>query len=259
MNAEAFMDLLRIMVLILVFLRTLRLIVPERRSIHLVFYVFAVACILLSDLYWLAYDLLRPETRMPFAANEIGEWAMFLLLAVSLGTPERSGLKHAKWEVLCTGLFVIASVGLWIAWSGEWVQDILTGLSYGAFLCRLASRIKEENALSDWDWRRLGIACVVLIVAQASIFVAPEAVRGSLDLFCYILLFLGSVCFLVRAMLSVRKDEPGQTVCHTFAYFAWVVTVMYMSSGQYYLLAMLLSMLSFPLMLLALRKEAASG
>lgn len=258
MNAEALMDLLQIIVLIFVFHENLQLIYANRGAVHLVFFAFAAACYLLSDLYWLVYDLLRPEMRMPFAANEIGEWAFFLLLAASVGSPKAHSFQNAKKEVLFTCFFVAASAGLWIGWSGEWMQDILTGLFYGYFLCTLVLRAKSEHAMPDRDWRMLGIVCAVLIAAQTAIFFVPDAAKRPLDLFCYIILFTVSAVFLVRAVLSQRKDEPGKSVCHAFAFFAWIETVLYMSSGGYYVMAMILSLFSFPLILLAYKKEVSA-
>ena len=258
MNAEALMDLLQIIVLIFIFHETFRLIYENRGSVHLVFFAFAAACFLLSDLYWLVYDLLRPETRMPFAANEIGEWAFFLLLAASLGSPKADSFQNAKKEVLFTGLFVAASAGLWIGWSGEWMQDILTGIFYGYFLCTLVLRAKSERAMSDRGWRSLGIVCAVLIAVQTTIFFVPDAAKDPLDQFCYIILFAVSAVFLVRAVLSQRKDEPGKSVCHALAFLAWIETALYMSSGGYYIMAMILSLFSFPLILLAYKKEVSA-
>ena len=54
------------------------------RSVELVSFTFATAAMLLSLLYWLAFDILYPGQRMPFAANEIAEWAMFLSFASTL-------------------------------------------------------------------------------------------------------------------------------------------------------------------------------
>ena len=195
---------------------------------------------------------------MPFAANEIGEWAFFLLLAASVGSPKAHSFQNAKKEVLFTCFFVAASAGLWIGWSGEWMQDILTGLFYGYFLCTLVLRAKSEHAMPDRDWRMLGIVCAVLIAAQTAIFFVPDAAKRPLDLFCYIILFTVSAVFLVRAVLSQRKDEPGKSVCHAFAFFAWIETVLYMSSGGYYVMAMILSLFSFPLILLAYKKEVSA-
>ena len=68
-----------------------------RRSIAPVFFTFGLASYLISNVYWVAYDLLRPETRMPFAANEFGEIGLFLLLASTLNTVFRGRFAAARW------------------------------------------------------------------------------------------------------------------------------------------------------------------
>lgn len=226
-----------------------------RGSLRLVFFAFAVACYLLSDVYWLVYELLRPELRMPFAANEFCEWAMFLLLGAALNAGVPVSRSSARREMLGAALFAAANTALWIAWSGEWMQDILTGLSLGWFLCCLAAHIKREGTFTTLHWRVAGLVCTVLIAAQAATFFVPEAAKAALDLFCYVLLFAGAAYLLLRAVLTLNKSvsvSPG------FAALAWMTVTMYMSAGVWYLAAVLLSILCFPLMLLALRKEAAA-
>lgn len=96
-----------------------------RRSMAPVFFTFALVSLLMSGLYWLAYDLLRPDTRMPFAANEFGEIGGFLLLASALNAVFRGRFADARREIVCAAVFAAASTALWIGWSGEWVEDVL--------------------------------------------------------------------------------------------------------------------------------------
>ena len=255
MNMEVFAAVFQIAVLAGVLFGTFRLLTAGKGSLRVVFFAFASACVLLSELYWLVYDLLRPETRMPFAANEVCEWALFLLLGASLNADRPALQSSARWEMLGVALFTAANTALWIAWSGEWVQDILTGLCFGYFLCCLAAHMKRDRTFTVMHWRLAGLVCLVLIAAQMATFFVPEAVKQPLELFCYILLFAGAVYLLVRAVLGLRR---GVSVCPAFAALAWVVTTMYMSAGGWYLAALFLCSLCFPLMLLALRKEEAA-
>ena len=255
MNPEVFLTLFQLAVLAAVLLAALRLLSAARGALRIVFFCFAVACLLFSDLYWLAYGLLRPETRMPFAANEICEWSSFLLLGAALKAAPPARSVSARWEMLGAALFTAACTALWIAWSGEWLQDLLTGLCFGWFLVRLAARMKGNGTLSRRAWRLAGLICTVLAAAQAATFFVPETVSAALDLCCYGLLFAGNAFLLTKAVLALRR---GEDVCPAFLAFAWTITTLYMSSGTYYLAAVLLSTLCFPLMLLALRKEAAA-
>ncbi len=261
MNPEILLNLSQIAVLALVLLGTVRLLGTAPTSLTAAFFAFAIAGVLLSDLYWLAYDLLRPGTRMPFAANEIGEWAMFLLLGAALLSRCTLCLWEARRETLGAAAFAAACAALWIAWSGEWVQDVLTGLSYGYLLCALSVRAKEEAAFFPVVTRAFAALCVLLIAAQTATFFAPEAAARALDLFCSVLLLSGTAAQTALALRSLkRKDAPGAGVCRAFAAFAGGVCTMYMSSGAVYSAALLLTTLCFPLMLAALaaEKEAAA-
>ena len=235
MNTEAFWDLFRAAILTVVLLSAFHLIDMERFTARMVFFTLAIACILLTDFYWLSYDILRPEARMPFAANEIGEWALFLLLGASLNYGKSIRLREAKWEMLCTVLFSAANAALWMAWSGEWVQDILTGLAFAYFLCALVAQIKMEKLFSVSRWRMLGILCLLLIAGQTTTLLAPESIRRPLDLLCYIFLFAVLLYLFVKAIRAVRKDaDPTRGVCDTFIAFAWVEVTMYMSEGIFH-------------------------
>ena len=257
MNMEIIFNLIQTAVLVLVLIGTLRLLGREEREARIVLFGFAIASVLLSNLYWLAYDILRPGTRMPFAANEIGEWALFLLLGAALHT--RSDFSSARRETFFAALFTAANAALWIAWSGEWIQDILTGAAFGYFLCSLAARIKREELFPKWEWRFLGISCLVLIAAQTAIFYVPEPVKRPLDLFCYCLLFAVAAVRLICAFRSLgNSGRPSSAVPETFAAYAWTMITMYMGSGWFYNAALLLVTLCFPMMLLALKKEVSA-
>ena len=113
--------LIQIVVLIIVLAGVLRMILRDEKNIKAIFFAFAIVASLLSDIYWLAYDILRPFSRMPFAANEIAEWAMFVSLGAVLASDIKAFGVDARKESIFSILFVIANVALWIAWSGEWV------------------------------------------------------------------------------------------------------------------------------------------
>ncbi|MCR4597631.1 MAG: hypothetical protein K5678_01205 [Acetatifactor sp.] len=254
MNEAVLMNLFQDVVLLAVFIGTLRQLIRGKRSLRMTFFAFAIASGLLSDLYWLTYDILRPETRMPFAANEIGEWAMFLLLGAALGT--KPVKRSTTLEKLFVPVFMAANVALWIAWSGEWIEDIITGAAMGYFIYHLAAQCKQEKAFHGWEWRLYGIACMALIAAQASIFFAPEPLRHPLDLFCYILMFSVSAFLFVRMLLSFRHtDRPSVSVCRAFAVFAWTLIAMYMSADVFYTIAYVTVTVCFPFLLWALIKE----
>ena len=71
---------IQIAVLAVLLVLSVRLIRGSSRSLPAVFLAFLFAMWLLTDLYWVIYDFMRPDRRMPFAVNEIGEASLFLLM-----------------------------------------------------------------------------------------------------------------------------------------------------------------------------------
>lgn len=257
MNSEAILDLIRIVVLTFILAGCIRLIFRRKNMAFVVFFTLGMACILLSDFYWLAYDVLRPDSRMPFAANEICEWSLFLLLGSALfsGCPR----EYLRWkaEIFTVVVFVGCNVVLWIGWSGEWVQDILTGAALSYFLCALVCRIKRESILKRVSEIHLYSAGFLLILGQTGTFYLP-AIKGILDLACYILMFTVLAVLIIVTVLSFWKNNPSKTVCLSLISFAWCVITLYMSSGGFYFAASVLSAVCFLLMYAALKKEVTA-
>ena len=254
MNSEAILDLFRIIVLIFVLIGCIRLILVKKNKAF-VFFTLGIACILLSDFYWLAYDVLRPDSRMPFAANEICEWSFFMLLgsALAFGFP-REYLWRRK-EIPAVVIFVIGNVALWIGWSGEWMQDILTGVALSCFLCALVCRIKYDGVFDGTSGILLAVVAFLLILGQAGTFFVNEEFRKILDMGCYILMFVVLAALIVGTILAIKGKKNTEIVSLSFSSFAWCVVTMYMSSEGFYLAAMMLSAVCFLLMYVALKRE----
>ncbi len=258
MNPEIYFALILTAVSLFVLLGTIRLLWPGRHVLALSFFAFATACLLFSTLYWLAYDLLRPKTRMPFAANEICEWALFLLLAQSLRTSVPARIGQAK-AAVPAALFAAANTALWIAWSGEWVQDILTGLSLGWFLWVLIACMLAARVLSRIEWIGFGCAAVLLIAAQTMTLIAPASAK-ILNIICAVLIFAVGAGLMLKALLAViKRRSPGQGLCLSFAVYAWSEIAMYMSEGPVYIAALIMAALGYLLMFWTIGKEVAAA
>ena len=257
MNSEIIFPLILAATLLVVLIFTVRLLRAGRQVLAIAFFAFAAACSLLSALYWVAYDLLRPEARMPFAANEICEWALFLLLASCLRAVFPGRLARAK-AIVPAALFAAANTGLWIAWSGEWVQDVLTGLCLGWFLCVLLACGLDSGAMSPAEWTILGGAAFALIVVQVLTFFLPAAVQ-TLETVAAVIMFTADGWLILKTGFFLKQGgHSRQALCLSFGAFAWSTVAMYMSSGPVYLAAMISAALCYLLMLLAMQKEAAA-
>ncbi len=223
-----------------------------------VFFLFAIASFLLSDLYWLFYDLIRGAERMPFAANEFGEAAGFLLFSSVLNTAfkRKKGEKEPVVWVLLTLLFACLSVVLWCIWSGEWTDDVMIGIVYVYFLCNCTRALLRSGATKRYE--RIGLVCLAfsLIALQFVILFAPETASAALNLVCYLIMCVTGALFLIRFLRAIRTKQSGKILLSlSFSLFAWMVSSMYMSEGYWYLLFFLASSLSRLAMLYAIRKE----
>ena len=256
MSIETILELFHIAVSLAVLVGCVRTIRHGERYLPLIFFSFSIACFVLSGFYWMAYMLLRPDTRMPFAANEIAEWAIFLLLGEALRTGAPGKHIRVNGEVILAALFTAANTMLWIAWSGEWIQDILTGLTVGYFICSIVSRMKLENAISEIEWRGFELICLLLVGAQTATFFVLENIKSKLDGLCYFLLFAVSAWLAFKAIQIVwKKESPRKFVCMTFAFFAWELIAMYMSGSPFYEIAYVVCSICLPFMMYSLIKE----
>ena len=158
--------LCQIAVALVLLILSVRLIRESGRALTAVFLSFVFALWLLTDLYWLIYDLMRFDSRMPFAANEIGEAAVFLMMAATLGSAVFCDLRSGGWQTICALIFAFCNAALWIAWSGEWMQDIFIGAAFAYLLCMVTCALKMQRSLTGGEWAALGGFCLLLLLAQ---------------------------------------------------------------------------------------------
>ena len=231
-----------------------------RRSMAPVFFTFGLVSCMMSGLYWLAFDFLRQQTRIPFAANVFGEIGYFLLLAASLNVVFRGRFGAARREIVGAAVFTACSTALWIAWSGAVVEDLLVGVCFGYLLCVCVRSLKQSGILSRVEWGLLaGYACVVLLL-QGLTFVLPKPWNTVADYCAYAVLFtalLSCLGKLIRAV--VRKRNPAGQFALAVSCEALAISTMYMSAGLFYLAAQLIMTLTLPLALVALRREEAES
>ncbi len=251
--------LIGVVIYIYVLFRLYRLSNRAGRSVPLVFFAFGTAAILLSSLYWLAFDLLYPLQRLPFAANEIAEWAMFISLGSVLSAMLTSTSRSAWPEIVFAVIFMTANVALWIVWSGEWLQDIITGIVFGYLIINLLRMLKETGVFTRALWALFGLVCTVIIALNIASLLVQETLRNLCDLAAYILLGAVGLYFIIRAFLSIyRKADTKVTVAFSTAVVVWGLISLYMSAGMFYNIANISVEAGFLLMLLSLRREAVS-
>jgi hypothetical protein len=147
-------NIIQSIILIVIIAKTIKLTIETKASLLPFFFALALSGTLLSNFYWFAYDILKPDTRMPMACNEIGENATILLLCASLDTILKDKRKVAS-EIVFAIFFIGANIALWILWTGEWFQDILFGIPYIYFFWLLIRGLKSREILSHKEmWVR---------------------------------------------------------------------------------------------------------
>ena len=244
----------QVAVLLALIVWTVRTLIRERFSEPIAFTAFALACLLLSDLYWIAWALLEPEVRMPFAVNEIGECAMFLLLAAAMRTQLADAPRFTEARTLLPALFTACNVGLWIAWSGEWVQDIVTGLALGYYLVIVVRLMWQDNVLSGKAWIGLGVLSMLLVLLQGLTFFTPKVTSTALDAICYGLMAISILWLLIRCVRAVRGHERA-ALSLAFGSYGWGLVCLYMSSGVPHTLILLCLTALLPLMAVSVKRR----
>ena len=222
-------------------------------------FLFAMVSLLFVSIYWFTYSLMRPGTRLPFAVNEIGEMAIFLLLSAMLETVFRDRKKPAKKEVAFTAVFVAASVALWIAWTGEWIQDILGGAAFGYFFCVCVRALKQTDALRRVEWLMLGGLLTANIAGETALFFLSGVTKKTVDLICYGIMFSVILFLLAKNILRAARgaDARGNLALSCAAYI-FSLSTMYMSEGWFYNAATVCNLITLPIMLIAVKREGIS-
>ncbi|MBR6472548.1 MAG: hypothetical protein IKS99_02310 [Firmicutes bacterium] len=209
--------------------------VSDRYSTTMAFFAFGMACLLVSYLYWLAYDLMRAGTRMPFAANEIGEAATTLLLGAALATIFSGRKAEAGLETIGGIIFTVVSIGLWIGWSGEWFQDIIGGAAMGYLIYITIRGLKITGTFTPKEWTGIGIVVGLLLILQIVIFFLPEGIKTSVDALCYMIMAAAVLYtfYLVKKTIG-DEERPERFLCVSFGAFICSLNCMYMSAEPIY-------------------------
>ncbi len=251
-------EALQIAVLLTAIILSVRYARRTEKNIYLIFYAMAMAAFLCSDIFWFTHINLREGVRVPFAPDDIADFGLFLLMGSAVNSAmERRGTIPGL--IIATGLFSAANVGLWIAWSGEWLRDIFGGLPFGYFIYTVVWAMTVSKALRRWEWTVLSLISGVIIVVQILAIVGPVGTRAFMDSFGYVLLFAVMAWLFILAVTSLfgRNADKAFSLC--FAALTWTTVTMYMSSGVVYDVAANMTTAGLVLTLLGVRKKVTQA
>lgn len=235
-------------VLIAVLIPSVKMIIRDRKRFLMLFFSMACMCYLLSSLYWLAYEAIRPGIRMPFAADEIADCSMILLLSASLEPLLRDKKKKVPGELIFSFLYISANIFLWIMWSGEWVQDIVFGLPYFYFIWIIIRGIRSSKALSKAELIVCAVTPFAIIGFQTANLYAAGNLRNIADLIGY------AFMYIFMAWLGIKSIKSGNIYLR-YAFFFWTLIATFSCSGYLYLVAAAANVLAVIVVYMAVRKE----
>ena len=248
---EIIFTIFQSIILFVIISKAVRLIIEGKNVFLPFFFMLAMTSYLLSNLYWIAYDFLKPDTRMPIACNEIGECAMILLLSAGLESLLKDK-KKVPGEIAFAFLFIGANIASWIAWSGEWLQDILFGIPYVYFFWILIRGIRSRGVLARKElWFAAVMSGSVLVLQIPLLFLEGVPLK-----------FVTMVCLAVMFALMVWcgvKSFRSKDFFVTSMFFLWTELAMFLSPEPYYSLAFGANIIVLPMMFMSMKKELADG
>ena len=246
----------QIAVLAFVFVRSVTLIRRNGNSVVPVFFCFGILAFLISDFYWMAHSLMLPEVRIPFAVNLMGENSISLLFSALLIAVYGKGKIKPGIEMMFTALFAVASTTIWIAYSGEWLKDILSGIVYGYFLCVTIGALKVSQALTKREWASTALVSFSVIGMQVLMLFTKPQIASVFDTLSIAILFMAFIYFTAKTLYILKNGkDSGKLVSLAFFCFAWITSTMYMSTGRWYIIASIACSLDLILLLVSVRRK----
>ncbi len=143
---------------------------------------------------------------------------------------------------------------LWILWSGEIVQDIVSGVVIAWMLYCIVRSLRSEQILTKAQWILLAVLCTALIMSEFSTFIVSEDIKNVPDLCGYLILIAGTVFFVVMLITAYRKGRTDARLFLSFSILIWLTISLYMSADHWYNLFLTLETPSFVLCYLSVRK-----
>ena len=249
-RVDIIMSIIQSCIIIVVLAKTVKLTINTRTSVLPFFFALAMGSYLLSSVYWIAYDFLKPDTRMPMACNEISEAAVILLLCAGMDAILKDREKKVG-EIAFTILFVGANIALWIAWSEEWLQDILFGIPYIYFCWLVIRGLKSRGSLSRKElWLSATASIMVLALQMPQFFADGKAFKliegGNFVIMLALTIWIGVKSFRRRDFFL------------TAAFLLWADLFSFLSANFYYYTFSFAYTIALLLMFSLLKKEVVA-
>ena len=213
----------------------------EGSSVILCFCLYALICILLNDLYWLASDILKPDIRIPFGAGDIADSGTFLLFAAMLGVIyKKEKIKYGIEALLVVGFSVAVTI-LWIGWTDEWLKNIVGGITFAFFMWQVIIAVKKSAALNRIEAVLLAFLSYTVIAVMITSQYIDEETQPILDTIGNIILVVGMVLLLTQSIFTFTKaikakvsSDAKKLLAVNFLAMIWTLNATYMCEDPLY-------------------------
>ena len=250
-------SILSLIVTVSIIILSVRKLTEKKNKVLSVFFTFAMVSYFMSEVYYFAYNFLIPDTRMPFAANEIAEASMILLLCAVLETTLGKERKINIPALIFSTVFIGVNIALWIIWADEWIKNILFGLPYIYYLYLLIKGVIKTKAASGKEIFTAAALSVVILIGEAIAIAMNDTVRPIIEISCYPFMYILWIFILVKTVKTLRKEDKNnaEAIYLSFALHIWTMLLMFMSADIFYNVANIMYIIVLPMMYLAFKKE----
>ena len=257
---EISIQLLQVFVLFFVIYLSSKLMVVEGNGPFPAFFTFAMISFLLSGFYSSIYTILRPDTRMPFAVDEIAECASLLLISAGLEAVAGKNQKFNIGALIFSFLFILVNIALWIAWSGEWGQDIIFGIPYIYITYLLLRGMFYTHAINMAERYIAAIASSFLVLFHTIRFYVFGTAATAVDIFCVVFEYGIAGWLFAKCIFALRQSvDEEKSLYLTCTLYLWTILITYMSADALYDIALFINTMTIPLMLMAVKKNCRLG
>lgn len=213
----------------------------ERRS-PIVFLGFAYTVILVSNLYWIVYEIMTFESIYLFSAIDIASAGFFLLTGASIAMTVEDRDSFDAPAFLASGAFALAQGLLWILWTKAWFKDMLGCLPIWYTLYHLFRAVRSTAPFSHEEHIALVVVQVLVPVMQVWSYLSWDTYGSILDALSGIVCLVGFVWLVARMIRLWRTDDRAEaTAACAFVALLWCLCTMYLMYEPLYSVFLLLS------------------
>ena len=229
-------------------------------AVWVLFFLASMIGLLLSDLYYITYSFIDPVTRMPFAFDEIAELSMLLLLAAGFESINGAKQKINIPVLIFSVIYMAVHIAVWIAWSGEWIQDIVFGIPYIYLFYLLVTGILRTEACSKKEITAFLILSVITFIVAAGEILCEGIVYEVSNKGVYTASIVME-CGLLYKVIKTLKEPSTQKRSLYVAVFFFLMTLLsiYITDGFVYVFNNLFLVISPAVMYLAVKKELSQS